>query len=255
MAPWCLRSCAVSLLALLALASVPGAAQAASGAASTAPIAALTTAPTAGPAAVPAHSHLLAAQRQSRGQPALVAMVRRHCARSAAPKTAALALQALTGAEAAHRAVRALPRPQPQQQLQAVVLRSCAAHHATRLQPGASFPVWWHTRLDIDSVRPTATGFEVQARASTAQGAVASSRVTLARGLHHACFIATDASGQAACVMVDTHPHGGRPDAWAEAHEGPVIATFAGSVSPERVELPAVAVRDMPVFASLPAWR
>ena len=210
--------------------------------------------PPTGLAAVPADSHLRAAQRQSKGQPALAALVRRHCARTAAPKTAGLARQDLEQAEAAHRAERALPRPQPDRLLQAVVLRGCAAYHATRLQAGASFPVWWHTRLDIHSVRPTATGFEVQAQASTVNGAVVSSRITLARGLHHACFMATDASGQAACVLVDTHPHGGRPDAWAEAHEGPVIASFAGSVLPDRVELPAVTVRDMPVFASLPAW-
>ncbi|GCL62882.1 hypothetical protein [Pseudaquabacterium pictum] len=209
----------------------------------------------AGTTGVPSDSHLRAAQRQARGQPALAALVRHHCAQTAAPKTAALARQALEQAEAAHRAERALPRPEPDRLLQHVVLRSCAAHHATRLQPGASFAVWWHTRLAIDSMRPTATGFEALARASTVNGAVASSRVTLARGLHHACFMATDATGQAACVLVDTHPHGGRPDAWAEAHEGPVIATFAGSVSPDRVELPAVAFRDMPVFASPPAWR
>jgi hypothetical protein len=115
--------------------------------------------------------------------------------------------------------------------------------------------VWWHSQLQFDGIRPAATGFQIQARAQTADGAVASSRITFARGLHHACFVSTDLQGQAGCVMVDTHPHGGRPDAWAEAHEGPFIATFAGSVSPTRVELPAVAFRDLPVFASAPAFR
>lgn len=244
MAPWPRRSFAAAAAALLPLGCLPWSTYAgvAGGESS------------AGHTSVSADSHLRAAQRQSKGQPALASLVRRHCGQSAAPKTAALARQGLEYAEAAYRAERALSRPQPDRLLQAVVLRGCAAYHATRLQVGASFPVWWHTRLDILSVRPTATGFEVHAHASTVNGAVASSRVTLARGLHHACFMDTDATGQAVCVLVDTHPHGGRPDVWAEAHEGPVIATFAGSVSLDRVELPAVAFRDMPVFVGLPSW-
>lgn len=204
---------------------------------------------------VAAAAHLQAAQRQARGDAPALAVFKRACAASQAPATAALAVQQLRQAEADHQAERARPRPQPERLLQAVVARGCAAYHATRLQPGQSHPVWWHSQLRIDSVRPAATGLAVQAQVSTADGVVASSRITLARGLHHACFVLTDAQGLAACAMVDTHPHGGPADAWAEAHEGPVIATFAGSVSPTRVELPAVAFRDLPVFASAPAFR
>lgn len=250
MARWTWRSCAAGTSALLALACAPVAAQAAAG-----PATAPSKAPTADQAAVPARHHLLAAQQQARGQPALVVLVRRQCANAAASRTADLALQALAQAEADHRAERALPRPQADRLLQAVVLRGCTAYHATRLQAGASFPVWWHTVLRIDGVRPAATGFEVQARATTSHGPVTSSRITFSRGLHHACFVSTDAVGQAACVMVDTHPHGNRSDAWAEAHEGPLVATFAGSVSAARVDLPAIESRDLPVFASAPAWR
>lgn len=218
---------------------------------------AATAAQQAGGEGVPAASHLRAAQQQARADPALTAMVRRQCAGRGAgkPATAAQALLQLQQAEAAHRDERAWPRPRADRLLQAVVARGCAAYHATRLQPGASFPVWWHTALRIDGVRLAATGYEVQARAITADGPVAGSRVTFSRGLHHACFVPTDLAGQAACVMVDTHPHGGRPDGWAEAHEGPVVATFAGSVSVTRVALPAVEFRDLPVFASAPAWR
>ncbi|MDH4393244.1 MAG: hypothetical protein QE285_17705 [Aquabacterium sp.] len=206
-------------------------------------------------AGVAAAAHLQAAQRQARGDAPSMAMFKRQCALSQAPRTAALAVQQLRQAEADHQAERALPRPRADRLLQMVVARGCAAHHATRLQPGLSYPVWWHSQLRFDGIRPAATGFEIQARAHTADGAVATSRITFARGLHHACFVLTDAQGLAACVMVDTHPHGGRPDAWADAHEGPFVATLAGSVSPTRVELPAVEFRDLPVFASAPVWR
>ena len=204
---------------------------------------------------VAAAAHLQAAQRQARSDATSMAVFKRSCGLSQAPRTATLAVQQLRQAEADHQAERAQPRPQADRLLQAVVARGCAAYHATRLQPGQSYPVWWHSQLQFDGIRPAATGFQIQARAQTADGAVASSRITFARGLHHACFVSTDVQGQAACVMADTHPHGGRPDAWAEAHEGPFIATFAGSVSAIRVELPAVAFRDLPVFASAPAFR
>ncbi|HPG78869.1 MAG TPA: hypothetical protein PK756_09385 [Piscinibacter sp.] len=254
MALRCRRSGGVAARVLLCLAaSLIGSAQA-TGTAVAAAAAVVAERPV-GTAAVPADHHLRAAQRQAHGQPALVALARPACAHAAAPRTAALALQALAQAEAYHRAERAMERPRADRLLQAVVLRGCAAYHASRLQPGASHPVWWHTRLRIDSVRPAATGFSVQASAGHVNGPVAGSRITFARALHHACFVATDAGGQAACTMVDTHPHGGRPDAWAEAHEGPIIATLAGSVSPTRVELPAVEVRELPVFTSAPAWR
>lgn len=208
-----------------------------------------------GAAGVPAAAHLQAAKRQARGDAAAMAVFQRACAASQTPGTAALAARQLQQAEADHQAERAQPRPQADRLLQMAVARGCAAYHATRLQPGQSYPVWWHSRLQFDGIRPAATGFEIQARATTTQGAVASSRVTFARGLHHACFVLTDNRGHAACAMVDTHPHGGRPDAWAEAHEGPFVATLAGSVSPTRVELPAVAFRDLPVFASAPVFR
>lgn len=210
--------------------------------------------PAAAATPVAADSHLQAAQRQSRADPALQAAVRRACARSSAPASAALAVRALQQAEAEHQHERAQPRPDPARLLHTVVLRSCLAYHATRLQAGASYPVWLHTRLAIESVRPAGTGFEAQARATTADGAAVVSRVTFSRGLHHACFAQSDPSGLAGCTLVDTHPHGDRGNGWAEAHEGPLVATYAGSVGPGVVALPAVATRDFPVFASFGPW-
>lgn len=115
-----------------------------------------------------------------------------------------------------------------------------------------SYPVWLHTRLTIEAIRPGGSGFDVQALASTTDGPARSSRVTFSRGLHHACFAPSDTIGRAGCTMVDTHPHGGRVDGWVEAHEGPIVATYAGSVSATVVQLPAVETRDFPVFAGLP---
>jgi hypothetical protein len=217
----------------------------------TAVTAAAAAAPAAAPLpSVPADAHLQAAQRQARGHPVLQQAVRRACASSAAPTGAAAAEQALREAEADYQRERAQARPDAARLLQAVVLRGCAAYHATRLQPEVSHPVWLHTRLTIDAVRPGLTGFEVQARATTIGGTARPSRVTFSRGLHHACFVSTDAAGLGGCTMVDTHPHGDRVNGWAEAHEGPLVATYAGNVSATVVQLPAVETREFPVFSS-----
>lgn len=220
------------------------------------PAAASSSVPTPNGAA--ATTHLRAAERQAVGDESLKAAFARWClTSSSAPETAALAVRRLGQAEADHQAERALPRPRANRLLLAVVLRSCAAFHATRLQPGASYPVWLHTQIRIEGSRPTAAGLEMQARATTVDGAVANSRITFSRGLHHACFASTDATGKATCTMVDTHPHseGGMGSGWAEAHEGPVVATLAGSVSASRVELPAVGFLDLPVFGGVSPLR
>jgi hypothetical protein len=206
-------------------------------------------------AGVEADAHRRAAARQAQGDPVLVAAFQRGCSPASAPRTAEQALQQLRQTETDHQAERAQPRPRADVLLRAVVLRGCAAFHATRLQPGTSYPVWWQSQVRIEAMRPAATGFEIQARAGTADGAVSDSRVTFSRGLHHACFVPTNSKGQAACVMVYTHPHGSRVDGWAEANEGPFVATFAGRVSATRVDLPAVEFRDLPVFAGVSPLR
>ena len=201
----------------------------------------------------PAEQHLQAAQRQARGDaPLQRPVLKRACARHRqAPRTAAVwQSRQLQQAEAIHQQERAQARPDTARLLQVVVLRGCAAYHATRLQPGVSHPVWLHTRLRIESLRPGSTGFAVQARASSAAGGALPSRVTFSRGLHHACFTTTDAVGLASCTMVDTHPHGDRINGWAEIHEGPLVATYSGSVSATVVQLPAVETREFPVFTS-----
>lgn len=242
--------CVGVLLWCTAAAAAPVAARVAAPPA--APVAATSPAPAA--LAVTADSHRDAARRQSRDSPALRQRFARACAPSAAPPSAALAVQALQALEAEHQRERLQAQPDPERLRHTVVLRGCMAYHATRLQAGASYPVWWHTWLSIDSVRPASTGFEAQARVTTAHGAAATSRVTFSRGLHHACFVQTDADGRAGCTLVDTHPHGDRLNGWAEAHEGPLIATYAGSVSAAAVALPATHTRELPVFASLPAF-
>lgn len=200
-------------------------------------------------------AHRRAAERHARLDPVLRATFRRDCSSSSGPTTAALAAQRLQQAEADYRAERALPRPRADRLLMAVVARGCAAYHATRLHPGTSYPVWLQSQVRIEEIKPAATGFEVQARATTVDGAVENSRITFSRGLHHACFQLTDAKGKVHCVMVDTHPHGDRVNGWAEAHEGPLVVTLAGSVSPTRVELPAVEFRDFPVFVGAAGFR
>jgi len=216
---------------------------------------ALATAPAPAGVAVDAKAHLRAAKRQAHGDHALSAAFQRACSAAATPKTAALAVQQLRQTEADHQNERSQSRPRQDRLLLAVVMRGCAAWHATRLQPGASYPVWLHTRVRIEGVKPAAAGFEIQAWASTVDGPVSNSRITFSRGLHHACFAPTDATGKAACVMVDSHPHGDASHGGAEAHEGPFVATLAGSVSPNRVELPTVEFREVPVFASQPPFR
>lgn len=204
--------------------------------------------------AVPAAAHRQAAQRQAQGDAVLKRAFKQWCSVASAPTTAALAAQRLLAAEADHQRERAQPAPDEDRLRLAVVLRGCAAYHASRLLPGSSHPVWLHTQLLLVSVRPGKLGFEVAAQASTVDGPVVNSRITFARGLHHACFASTDAAGVVTCTLVDTHPHGNKLDGWAEAHEGPFVATLAGSVASTVVQLPAVAFRDMPVFANFPSW-
>lgn len=204
---------------------------------------------------VGAEVHRDAAQRQAQGHTSSRSVVERWCSTASSPASAELAVQRLQAAEAEYRTERMLPRPRADQLRLAVVRRSCAAYHASRLLPGESYPIWLYTHLQIKSVRPAAAGFEVQAVATTVDGPVVNSRITFARGLHHACFAATDAAGVVTCTMVDTHPHGPGVGVWAEAHEGPVVATLAGKVAPEVVELPSVSFRDLPAFANLPGFR
>ena len=205
--------------------------------------------------AVPAAAHLQSAQRQAQGDAALTRAVRQWCSAASAPATAALAAQRLQAAEADHRHERAQPVPDADRLRLAVVLRGCAAYHASRLLHGSSHPVWLHTQLLLVSVKPGKAGFEVTAKASTVDGPVVNSRITFARGLHHACFAATDAVGMVTCTLMDTHPHGNKLDGWTEAHEGPFVATLAGSMASTVVQLPAVALRQMPVFSSGPIFR
>ena len=84
--------------------------------------------------------------------------------------------------------------------------------------------------------------------ARNVDGPVVNSHLTFAQGLHMACSGRTDARGAVRCTLVDTHPHGpaAGPANGDEAHGGAVTATLAGSVSPERVELPAVVRREPP---------
>lgn len=206
--------------------------------------------------AVPAAAHLQAAQRQAQGDAALKRAVRQWCSAASAPATAALAVQRLQAAEADHQRERAQPAPDADRLRLAVVQRGCAAYHASRLLPGSSHPVWLHTQLLLVSVKPGKLGFEVTAKASTVDGPVVNSRITFARGLHHACFASTDATGVVTCTLLDTHPHGSNPlNGWAEAHAGPFVATLAGSMAPTVVQLPAITLREMPVFSSGPIFR
>jgi hypothetical protein len=199
--------------------------------------------------------HWQAARVLAQGDAAMLAAFERGCSPAAAPATAAQALQRLQAAEAEHRAERVQLQPREERLRLAVVQRACAAHHASHLQPDLQIPIWLHTRLQLTRITPGQAGFEVEAQASTPLGPVARSRITLARGLHHSCFGLTDNAGVVRCTLLDTHPHGNRLDGWAEAHEGPFVATLAGSVSPTVVELPAFAARAMPVFSASPFLR
>jgi hypothetical protein len=205
--------------------------------------------------AVPASAHLLAAQRQARRDPSLQALFQRTCLLAGHRIDAPRALQMLQSAEADWRLERDRPEPREAVLRQVVVARSCAAHQLTRLSPGSSHAVWLHTQVEILGVLPSAAGWTVEARATTMDGPVVGSRITIARGLHHTCFALTDAAGSVRCTLVDTHPHSGRPSAWAEAHEGPIVATVAGQVTPARVELPAVGQREIPVFMAAGPFR
>lgn len=179
----------------------------------------------------------------------------RTCVQAGQRIDAAQALQALRAAESDWRRERERAEPREAVLQQAVVARSCAAHHATRLQAGASHAVWWPSKVDILGVQPAAAGWTVEVRATTLAGPVVGSRITLSRGLHHTCFALSDATGSVRCTLLDTHPHGGAMNVWAEAHEGPIVATLAGQVAPDRVELPAVGQRAIPVFVSARSFR
>jgi hypothetical protein len=130
-----------------------------------------------------------------------------------------------------------------------VVQRECAAYQATRFLPQIRRPVWLLSELTLSRPRTAAhaEGMRVEAFARNVDGPVVNSRITFSQGLHMSCFGLTDARGAVRCTLVDTHPHGpGSNDQDDEAHDGPLIASLAGSVSTDRVELPAAVQRDLP---------
>jgi hypothetical protein len=200
---------------------------------------------------VTANSHLRAAERHAGREPDLRTIFRHACAAKSAPKTVEEAVSAVRKTEAVFHNERAQATPDQTLLTRAVVLRGCAAYHATRLQPGASYPLWLLSSLKVTQmglVNPPGKGWWVEAQARNLNGPVANSRLTFSQGAHMSCFGATDAQGVVRCTLQDTHPHGPGPLSAAEvaAHKGPVIATLAGSVSASRIELPTVTERPMP---------
>lgn len=200
---------------------------------------------------VTASSHRRAAEKHAGSQPELRATFRRACSSKSAPKTVEEAVNAIRKAETGLQHERSQPNPDPQRLKQAVVLRGCAAYHATRLQPGASHPLWLLSSLTVTGmgyVKPPGKGWWVEAVAQNVEGSVANSRLTFSQGAHMSCFGTTDAKGAVRCVLQDSHPHGPGPLTAADvaAHSGPVIATLAGSVSSTRVEIPSTTEHPMP---------
>lgn len=196
--------------------------------------------------------HLLAAEGQAARDPTLRQRRERWCKTAAAPADATLAEQAVRVAEEAYRNAAGAATPPARAALRSLVVqRECAALHAARLQPQVRRPVWLISELTIVRVgasSSTANGMEVVAVARNVNGPVVNSRITFSQGVHMSCFGVTDVRGSVRCTLVDTHPHGpesahGTDD---EAHEGPLIATLAGSTSADRVELPAVVQQSLP---------
>ncbi len=200
--------------------------------------------------AAPAVTHLQSAQKLAQATPTLQRAFKQWCSAKPTNLPADVAEQRLQAAETSHQTERAQARPDADRLRTAVLLRACAAHQASLLQPGRVRPVWLHTAVDITELRPGPSGVEVRAKATSPQGPVVNSRITFARGLHHSYFALSNARGEVQCTLVDTHPHAGRVGGWDAAHDGPVVATLAGSMTSTVVELPAVALRELPTFAS-----
>jgi hypothetical protein len=203
--------------------------------------------------------HLRAAKRQAAGLPELEKRRRAWCSAGARPPSALSAVAAVRGVEAAYRAAAYSPvRATQRELLGLVVQRECAAYHAARLEPQVRRPVWLFSDLRIVAFRLSGglTGaVEAEAEARNIDGPVRNSRITFSQGLHMSCFVATGIQGAARCTLVDTHPHGPGWNPFGDpSHQGPLIATLAGSVSSERVELPAVVERPWPASFA-PRWQ
>lgn len=203
--------------------------------------------------------HLRAAQGQAAGDAALEKRLRAWCSAGAMPRSASAAVAAVRDAEAAYRAAAYAPVRATQKELRSLVVqRECAAYQAARLEPQVRRPMWLFSDLRIVEFRLTGglTGaVEAEAEARNIDGPVRNSRITFSQGLHTSCFAATGVQGATRCTLVDTHPHGPGWNPLGDAsHQGPLIATLAGSVSSDRVELPAVVERPWPASFA-PRWQ
>ncbi len=121
-----------------------------------------------------------------------------------------------------------------------LVERQCLAYRLTKVNPEFKTPVWYLSHLQFVHIRPAsghAIGPKAVARASSADGPILNNRITFSMGLHHSCFGHTDAKGQVACTLVDTHPHG-PGDAHKEEADS-IVASLQGVLSEDLVLWPA----------------